>query len=234
MSNHHHLVITDPRGVLPDFLRELHRTTAKALNVLHGESENLWAAEPCSAVRLGNDEDIVDKIAYVVANPVAAGLVQQPEDWPGLARWGESLTQVKRPGAYFSRDGDSPERIVLRVCSPEGISDRWKAKLRRAIRAKVSDARDRLRIAGRRFVGRIGVLGRSHAERAHSFEEKSISPTVAAADPATREHMLDTIRAFRIAYSRALEKWREGVRNAVFPFGTWWMRVYHAAKTADA
>jgi hypothetical protein len=29
-------------------------------------------------VRLVTDEDVEDKIAYVVANPVAAGLVQQP------------------------------------------------------------------------------------------------------------------------------------------------------------
>ncbi len=41
MSNHHHLVVTDVRGVLPDFLRELHRLSAKALNALHGEWENL-------------------------------------------------------------------------------------------------------------------------------------------------------------------------------------------------
>jgi hypothetical protein len=28
MSNHHHAVVTDTRGVLPEFLRELHRPEA--------------------------------------------------------------------------------------------------------------------------------------------------------------------------------------------------------------
>jgi len=87
MSNHHHMVVTDPFGTLPDFLREVHRLTAKALNAAQGQWENLWSAEPCSAVQLADDEDIIDKIAYVAANPVAAGLVARPEDWPGLSIW---------------------------------------------------------------------------------------------------------------------------------------------------
>jgi hypothetical protein len=58
MSNHHHLVVTDPRGVLPEFLRELHRLTAKAINASQGQWENLWAAEPCNAVRLVTDHDV--------------------------------------------------------------------------------------------------------------------------------------------------------------------------------
>src|SRR5271165_922273 len=67
MSNHHHLVVSDPMGLLPDFLRELHRLTAKAMNALQGQWENLWSAEPCSAVRLADDQDVIDKIAYVAA-----------------------------------------------------------------------------------------------------------------------------------------------------------------------
>ena len=46
MSNHHHIVLTDVCGMLPDFLRELHRTVAKAVNATQGEWENLWSAEP--------------------------------------------------------------------------------------------------------------------------------------------------------------------------------------------
>jgi REP element-mobilizing transposase RayT len=97
MSNHHHLVVTDTRGVLPDFLRELHRLTAKAMNASQGQWENLWAADPCNVVRLVTDEDVEDKIAYVVANPVTAGLVKQPEQWPGVVIWGTRSQRVARP-----------------------------------------------------------------------------------------------------------------------------------------
>ncbi len=61
MSNHHHMVVTDMHGVLPNFLRELHRLTAKAMNASQGQWENLWAAEPCNVVRLVTDQDIEDK-----------------------------------------------------------------------------------------------------------------------------------------------------------------------------
>jgi REP element-mobilizing transposase RayT len=105
MSNHHHLVVTDTRGVLPDFLRELHRLTAKAINASQGQWENLWAAEPCNVVRLVTDEDVESKIAYVVANPVAAGLVRQPDEWPGVLLWGERVVTVRRPDVYFAPEG---------------------------------------------------------------------------------------------------------------------------------
>src|SRR5260370_62286 len=52
MPNPHHMVVTDRHGVLPNFLRELHRLTANAMNASQGQWENLWAAEHCNAVRL--------------------------------------------------------------------------------------------------------------------------------------------------------------------------------------
>jgi hypothetical protein len=37
------------------------------------------------------------------------------------------------------------------------------------------------------------------------------------------------VRAFRASYRAALERWRAGIRDAVFPAGTWWMRAFHGA-----
>src|SRR5260370_29674575 len=103
MSNHHHIVVTDRHGVLPNFLRELHRLTAKAMNASQGQWENLWAAEPCNVVRLVTAEDIEDKIAYVAANPVAAGLVKQPEQWPGVLLGGKARNGFCAPPRTFAR-----------------------------------------------------------------------------------------------------------------------------------
>jgi hypothetical protein len=46
MSNHDHLVVTDTRGVLPAFLRELHRLTAKAMSASLGPRPNRAEAWP--------------------------------------------------------------------------------------------------------------------------------------------------------------------------------------------
>jgi putative transposase len=234
MSDHHHLVVTDVRGVLPDFLRELHRSTAKAINASQGQWENLWSAEQTSVVRLATDQDIIAKIAYVVTNPVQVGLVERPGDWPGLILWGDSLQNVARPGEYFDSLGRAPETIELRVVSPP-LSNRsaiplpeWRQRLTRAITDQVAEARRLLRAAGLDFLGRDAVLAQSFVRRAQSHEQKrQMVPRVAAKDPFVRRMLLRADRAFYAAYRAALEKWRQGLRLIRFPFGTWWMRVHH-------
>ena len=52
MSNHPHDVVTDARGVMPDFMRDFHRELAMGAKALYGISENIWAAEKASAVEL--------------------------------------------------------------------------------------------------------------------------------------------------------------------------------------
>ena len=236
MSDHHHLVVTDPRGVLPDFLRELHRLTAKAMNASQGKWENLWAAEPCNAVRLVTDGDVEEKIAYVVANPVTAGLVEQPEKWPGVLLWGERELRIARPESYFREDGWCPAELRLVVEIPgarDGLTAPardWRERVARVIGAKVVAAREAMREAGRTFVGRAGVCAASFIQRAQSYEEKRGGvPTFAAKARSVRDRLRRVEQHFRRRYRAALEQWRSGERGVVFPFGTWGMRTLHAA-----
>jgi REP element-mobilizing transposase RayT len=237
MSNHHHLVVTDPHGLLPDFLRELHRLTAKAMNASQGQWENLWAAEPCNAVRLVTDDDVEDKIAYVVANPVTAGLVKQPEDWPGLVAWGERRIEVERPASYFRDDGTCPEVLTLRISRPapravpSTEAGSWRERIGSLVAGHVAKAHRDMKRAGRIFLGRKAVLLCSFIRRAPSYEQRfGTIPTLAAKMRDVRERLKGIERAFRARYREALERWRGGERLVVFPFGTWGMRVFHAAR----
>jgi putative transposase len=79
-------------------------------------------------------------------------------------------------------------------------------------------------------MGRKAVLAASFARRAASYEEKrGVIPTFAARLWFVRERLRQAERHFRAQYRAALERWRGGQRDAVFPFGTWGMRVTHAA-----
>jgi REP element-mobilizing transposase RayT len=236
MSNHHHAVITDVRGTLPIFLRELHRLTAKALNACQGEWENLWAAEPCNVVRLMTDEDIDDKIAYVVANPVSAGLVMEPEEWPGVLLWGERTLRVSRPHSYFQEHGDCAPELTLRVERPlardaASPATGWRDRVAEQIRTKAAEARRKVRKAGHVFLGRAAVLAASFRSRAKANESRfGVIPTFAARDSGVRQLLARAERHFRARYRRALERWRAGRREeAVFPAGTWAMAVFHSA-----
>ena len=41
------------------------------------------------------------------------------------------------------------------------------------------------------------------------------------------------VSAFRRTYRAALERWRAGARDAVFPAGTWWMKAFHGASVSE-
>jgi REP element-mobilizing transposase RayT len=240
MSNHHHIVLTDVRGMLPDFLRELHRTVAKALNAAQGEWENLWSAESCHTLELGADEDVIDKIAYVAANPTEAGLVESPQEWPGVMLLPEAdvrALEINRPTTYFADGTIFPETVTLRV-SPVMAKTPSDANIVQrvagAIQQAVARARNAILACGRRFLGHGGVLSHSFRKRAESFEpRRGPIPKVRARNRSLLRAMLARYSVFWAEYREALEAWRAGDRSVVFPFGTWGMRLFHSAAVAS-
>ena len=49
-----------------------------------GQWENLWSSELRHSLDLAAEEPGMDKVAYVAANPTEAGLVELPEERPGV------------------------------------------------------------------------------------------------------------------------------------------------------
>jgi putative transposase len=235
MSNHIHLVVTDVDGRLPEFTRELHRLTAKVMNALQGEDENLWNTKPCHALRLGDDGDVIEWMAYVATNPVSSGLVSSPAKWPGLLRAATSSSiqeRAQRPRRYFSERGVCPPSLELLIAPPSGIAE-FEGRLTAAIEAKIQAAHQSLRRKRCLFLGRKKVLKASFAEKPSSREPTGqLVPQVGAKDPSLRSTLLAARRFFLASYREALEKWRAGVRVVCFPHGTWWLRVFHGVPTA--
>jgi len=93
MSTHEHLIVTDKYGRTPDFLRDFHRLVALGTKILRRWEGTVWDSEPTSRVELCTPKAIIEKLAYIIANPVEAGLVDKAEDWPGVI----GLPQWKSP-----------------------------------------------------------------------------------------------------------------------------------------
>jgi REP element-mobilizing transposase RayT len=77
MSNHYHLVLTDPQGRLPDFMRDFNSAVARVLNYVAGARENVFSTErPCFVRSVGEEEAIAqsltDRCVYTLVNPVEA------------------------------------------------------------------------------------------------------------------------------------------------------------------
>jgi REP element-mobilizing transposase RayT len=81
MDNHIHLIIEIDEPTLGRGMRRLHSAYATAFNVRYDLSGYVFQGR-YRATRIDTDEQLVAVIAYVARNPVEAGVVRAPEDWP--------------------------------------------------------------------------------------------------------------------------------------------------------
>jgi putative transposase len=239
MSNHQHLVVRDNHANFPEFLAHLHKMIAKAMNVLRGRWENFWATEQPNAVYLVEPADRFAKLVYLLANPVAAHLVDRVSDWPGASSFalhlsGRSKT-VKRPRGFFRPNGNMAEEVTIRIERPDGfeaLSDaEWIAKLQDAMRSEEERAREERRTSGRGVLGRKAVLRAEPTDSPKTVEQRrELRPQVACLDKMRRRRELEALIAFRAERHAALVRVMQGERDVVFPHGTYRIRgVFLAA-----
>jgi REP element-mobilizing transposase RayT len=243
LSNHWHAVASDPHGRLPEFMHWVHKHIAKCINASYGRWENLWASEPPSAVRLEDDDDVLDKIAYTLANPVAAGLVEHGSQWPGLRTAARDVAgmsvQVARPPVFFRDDGPMPESVTLELFRPAIHQDRNDRELGQLVATVVAQreaqARADVAAAGRTFLGVRAIRAQRPSDRPRTAEpRRGLNPRVAARNKWLRIEALRRLKEFVSAYRRALHTWKSGVRDVVFPAGCYAMRVHQGVLVADS
>lgn len=243
MSDHYHLALTDPHGHIVELTRDFHALVARHLNAAHGDFESLWSRAQTNHVALAQGGDLIDKIVYTLANPVAAYLVRHGRSWPGVRMaWPARAKTIERPRGFFRGQEDGgcwPRAVDFELHRPPGHDELSNEELAATI-ATAYDAREKeiQRFAdknGIKFLGARAVRRMSRYASARSREERfDIVPTLACKDPALRIERLRERRAWLEAYVEALEAWRAGDRAAVFPPGTYKMRVVHNATVASA
>ncbi|MGK4003857.1 transposase [Sorangium sp. So ce1036] len=246
MSTHLHLVVTDMQGVLPRFLQFFHRIVALGTKVLRKWEGPVWDHEATSVVRLLTQTAVVEKIAYVLANPVAAGLVRHAREWPGakveVGELGRGALHATRPSAYLDpKNPQWAEEATLPLALPPGIEQENAEGFRHEVAAELerqeAQAHAELEGQGRGFLGAERASEVSPYERATSFEGLRVrNPTFAVGRDQgdARRTAAAAVRAFRASYKAALERWCSGVRSVLFPVGTWWMRTFHGVSVDDA
>lgn len=234
LSNHYHLVVTDPHARLPAFEQYLDAFVARAVNALLGRRDHFWEGRSYSAVALGGPEDVVAKVAYALANPVAAGLVTAGHLWPGL--WSKpsdlgTTRRVARPDHFFDAKGQQPEWEELALVAPRGF--RSLEEFREQVQAELSRQEQAAREQRWAFLGAEGVLKQDPLSRPKAREPMGgLSPRVAARDRWRRIELLQRLKSFLADYAEALRVWREGKEEAIFPAGTYLMRVAHGVACA--
>jgi putative transposase len=237
LSNHFHCALTDPLGHLPAFEQYLDSLVARSFNALHGRWESFWAPGSYSAVALQTPEDVLDKVAYILANPVSAGLVRRGAEWPGLwtapALIGGHPVLVTRPDHFFRLDGPMPATAELQLTCPAGFES--VAEFRRLLVASVTELEEQaarhLAAEGRTFLGaRRAMAQRPQARPAPVEPRRGLNPKIAARDKWKRLEAIGRLKGFLAQYRVALGLFSRGVRDALFPGGTYWMRVAYGVR----
>jgi putative transposase len=240
LSNHLHIVLTDPEACLPAFSQYFDSLVARALNSALGRWESFWAPSSYSAVRLLSPEDVIDKAAYTLANPVAAGLVQRGPDWPGLwstpERVGAKGVELVRPRDFFRSNGSMPAHATLEFVCPPGFdtAEEFAARLAAALSLREDAATATLKKRGRSCVGRAGVLAQGVTEvPATTADRRNMNPRVGCRDKWRRIEALGRLKSFLQEYRLAWTDFRRGLRDVLFPAGTYWMRLAYGVRCAS-
>jgi hypothetical protein len=243
LSNHAHVVATDPRGVYPDFLRDFHGLLARVVNASRGRWEHFWDASQASAVVLEDEAAQLDKLIYVLTNPV--GLVEHASEWPGAtaldAVAGERTIVATRPTHFFrtgQEGGGMPESVSVTFSPPPALAQWSRDEFVRIVQEHVAvveqEAAARRRHAGTTVIGRKRILAQRWNDRPSDPEpRRQLNPTLACRDKWRRIERLKQNKSFHALYRAAFESFRTGLA-AIFPLGTWSMRFRASIQISTA
>ena len=85
LSNHGHLLLRpDTTKQLSEFMRYVNSNVARKVGRLHGWTGKFWSKRYSAIIVSDEEEAQVARLRYLLSQGVKEGLVERPEDWPGV------------------------------------------------------------------------------------------------------------------------------------------------------
>ncbi len=81
MTNHYHLLMETPDANLSKGMRQLNGVYTQRFNDVHGRCGHVFQGR-YKAIIVQKETYLQELARYIVLNPVRAGIVSRPEDWP--------------------------------------------------------------------------------------------------------------------------------------------------------
>lgn len=257
MSNHLHVVLTDPHAIAPLFIQAMNQNIARFVNCSLGRFGAMWAgggARPNYCV-LPESGDVLDveirqadfsrslrgklhKVLYTLTNPVKAGLVSQHHLWPGaisnVAQITKGRITTKRPRKFFAKTDDPALLTRDLILTPvPGSEVMGPQDYGRYLAQRVADVE--AAITANREAQGLHWLGRKECQKINPYDAPqtkrvpfSRNPKVSSKHEEARNAWLLRLKRFVVPYDDAKKAFRAGDRDTPFPVGTFAMRVYWA------
>jgi len=228
MSNHLHLLVRDTRGELAGWASYFLGNLARAVNGIRERRgvvfERRYAAEPVL-----DEVALLDRLVYVVTNPVKAGLSEESRQWPGVMLWAAGEEPEQREVSWIDR---GPYRRACHRAKKRGEAPPDPERFRtsgtlvlhplvgcrpaEAIEAREHELASGRERSGRRAMTREEVLGQDwHA--APPRAKRSPRPACHTSERGLRQAFLEGFREFVESFRQASAQWREGCRDVLFP-----------------
>jgi REP-associated tyrosine transposase len=236
MANHFHLVLTDRRGRLPLFMGDFDALLTRVQNHALGRSGSLWESGSYTSWVLKTQEEVLQHLAYVAANPTAAYQVRRPGSYRGSISLpkdvGTSTThRPPREGLFgCGHEGSAlPESAVLTLTVPPYFSanpTRFRALFERALGEVLTE----LHARDGSYSGRNAVLSLDPFSAPKSASKAPSFGLIPALTNASQEDRAE-LKAWRQAVRQAYHLWRAG-KDPIFPLGSFLMPRRYGARVA--
>jgi putative transposase len=237
-SNHLHLLLgVDDARQLARFMGAFSSKLAREVGRLTGWRQKIFSRRYQAIVVSEEETAQIERLRYSLAHGAKEDLVDRPRDWPGVHAVRALLEGEVLEGLWFDRTQEYLARRRGEKFDPLHFATReileldplpcWKhlpePERRRRIAALVEDieleAATRRKKTGARPLGSAAVLAQD-PHRQPKKTKKSLAPAFHAASKAVRRELWNAYSLFVAAYRDASEKLKAGLRDVVFPRGS--------------
>ncbi len=213
MSNHIHLLVQDTQGDLAGWASYFFGNLARAVNRIRGRSGAVFSRR-YSAEPVLDDGALLDRLVYVVTNPVQARLCARARDWPGVVLWSRSGEVERHQISWVEGDATESSGTETLEIHPLPLDDA--RTLVTAIRQREAECRIDRRRAG------VGVMTRAQLVSQHwhsrpRWPKNSPRPLCHTTDPALRRAFVERVGDFATAFREAAARLRAGLPDIIFP-----------------
>ena len=202
MGNHYHLLVETPDGNLSKGMRHLNGVYTQATNRRHTRTGHLLQGR-FKGILVDKDRYFLELSRYVVLNPVRAGMVRQPQNWPWssyCAMTGKTLTP-----AWLATDGILAMFAERRSTAQQRYSEFVKQGIQSA--SIWDQLQQQIYLGDEKFVSRVQRELGIHGDELSIPRAQRAAPTLTLAEIAATHHERND--AICAAYATGAYSYRE-------------------------
>jgi hypothetical protein len=233
----HLLLWTEDARELARFMGYFLSKLAREVGRLTGWKEKIFGRRYQAIVISEEEGAQIERLRYGLAHGAKEDLVERPRDWPGAHTVQALLEGEALEGLWFDRTqeylarrrGETFDRLqyatreVLELdplpCWRHLTPEQRRARVATLVEDIESETAARRRRTGAKPLGVAAVLSQDPLQKPKRTK-KSPAPAFHAASRDVRRSLWDAYSLFVAAYRAAAEKLRNGVRDVVFPSGS--------------